>query len=304
MKFYFTVFTPTYNRAHLLPRLYKSLLNQSYKNFEWVIVDDGSTDNTEELIEKWKKEAVVAIIYFKQPNKGRYLAINKGIELASGFLFIILDSDDWFTNNSLGITKQAWEDIPKKERKNFAGIWGLNAHPTGEIVGNNFPKDVFDSNTIEIRTKCNIKGDKAPVTRTDIRKKYKFPKNVGKYCPPSLVWNRIAASYKTRFINKVLQFKEYQREGLSHKGSEKIVKYPKGYHIQYKEYLEIKNLYIPFVFRAKAMVNYIRSSLHGKVSFKKQFLELKRYKLLWILMLPFGIYKYLIDILWKIVKKY
>lgn len=292
---YFTIFTPTYNRAHLLPRAYNSLLTQSFNDFEWLIVDDGSDDDTEELIKTWIQEAPFPIRYYRQENSGKHVAINRGVELALGMLFVILDSDDWLTENSLEITKQAWEDIPESEREEFANIWGLTCYPSGEIIGTKFPEHTFDLNTIEIRTKYGISGDKAPVSRTDVRRIYPFPEHVGKYCRPGLVWNRIAITYKTRFINEVLQIKEYQPGGLSHKGIQKVMDYPEGYRIKSKEYLSITNRYIPWKFRSDAMLEYIRSSFHAGITMREQVLEITPHRLLWLKVLPFGIYTYYID---------
>lgn len=96
-----TIFTPTYNRAHLLPNLYQSLLNQKRVDFEWLIVDDGSTDGTEELVNQWIEEAVLTIRYFRKENSGKHTAINKGVQLAKGELFLIVDSDDVLAENAL-----------------------------------------------------------------------------------------------------------------------------------------------------------------------------------------------------------
>ena len=97
-----TVFTPTYNRAYIIKNLFNSLKNQTFQNFEWIIVDDGSTDNTEEVVKEWLNESLFfKIKYHKQKNGGKHTAINKGLELASGDVFFIIDSDDYITNDAL-----------------------------------------------------------------------------------------------------------------------------------------------------------------------------------------------------------
>ena len=101
-----TVFTPTYNRAYTLERLYKSLLNQTSYDFEWLIVDDGSTDNTSELIKSFQNNQLFDVRYYKQGNGGKHVAINKGVELAEGELFFIVDSDDYLTDDAIAITKK------------------------------------------------------------------------------------------------------------------------------------------------------------------------------------------------------
>ena len=104
----FTVFTPSYNRAHTLDRVYSSLCAQTFTDFEWVIVDDGSTDGTADLVASWRKEHPFPIIYEKQSNQGKHIAVNRGAQLARGELFLIADSDDAFPSNALQIFHKAW----------------------------------------------------------------------------------------------------------------------------------------------------------------------------------------------------
>ena len=108
-----TVFTPTYNRAYILPRLYKSLLRQTNKQFEWIIVDDGSTDNTEEKVNNWIKENKIKIKYYKQENQGKMIAHNKGVEKSEGELFVCVDSDDYLTDNAIEIITKKWLKVRK-----------------------------------------------------------------------------------------------------------------------------------------------------------------------------------------------
>ncbi|MGC9064033.1 MAG: glycosyltransferase family A protein, partial [bacterium] len=113
---YITLFTPTYNREKLLSRLYESIKRQSFSNFEWIIVDDGSTDNTEQIVESWLKESTFDIRYFYQQNSGKHIAINKGVREARGELFFIIDSDDWLGDDSLQDIWQTWQSIPEKQK--------------------------------------------------------------------------------------------------------------------------------------------------------------------------------------------
>ncbi|MGC8972440.1 MAG: glycosyltransferase family A protein, partial [bacterium] len=122
---YITLFTPTYNREKLLSRLYESIKRQSFSNFEWIIVDDGSTDNTEQMVESWLKESTFDIRYFYQQNSGKHIAINKGVREARGELFFIIDSDDWLGDDSLQDIWQTWQSIPEKQKPYFAGVSGL-----------------------------------------------------------------------------------------------------------------------------------------------------------------------------------
>src|SRR5574344_1570411 len=128
-----TVFTPTYNRGHLLQRLYESLCRQTFKDFEWLIVDDGSTDNTADIVKPFIDGKCIHVRYIKQENGGKHRAINHGVREAKGDLFFIVDSDDTIPNNSLNIIYHQYQAI--KRNPIFAGIVGYIAHRTGEIVG-------------------------------------------------------------------------------------------------------------------------------------------------------------------------
>ncbi len=217
-QYIFTMFTPTFNRVHTLYRVYESLTKQTFKlknGFEWLIVDDGSTDETKELIENYKKDAWFPIRYYYQKNSGKYIAINRGIELAKGEFFLIADSDDRFLDNALEILYSTWEGI--KNKNEFSAVEGHCIDPnTGKIIGTKYPKDIFDSNTLELNYKYKIKGEKWGFQKTDILKEYPFPilKNT-KFIPEGIVWLKIARKYKKRCINKVLRIHILENDGIT-----------------------------------------------------------------------------------------
>lgn len=129
-----TVFTATYNRENYLNTLYKSLLNQKYKNFEWLIVDDGSIDGTDELIKKYITEEKINIRYYSQENRGKYKCINKGIDLAKGDLFFIVDSDDFISNDALEKIMLWVQQLKKEDNfKDFIGVAGLKVNYNNNI---------------------------------------------------------------------------------------------------------------------------------------------------------------------------
>lgn len=188
-----TVFTPTYNRAKLLPRLYKSLCKQTYLDFEWLIVDDGSTDNTEEIINKKLeiRKSKFKVKYYKKENGGKHTAINLGVKLADGDLIFIADSDDTLPLNAIETVIKYWNSI--KDDKSFAGVCGLDADPQGRIIGSGLPSEIIDDNSINIRYKLGISGDMKEVFRTDVLREFPLPEIEGeRFCPEMLVWNRIS----------------------------------------------------------------------------------------------------------------
>lgn len=216
----FTVFTPTYNRAHTLPRVYESLKRQTFRDFEWLIVDDGSTDNTRELVEGWQRENPFLIRYFWQENAHKKAAFNRGVQEAHGELFLTLDSDDEALPGALRILNQHWRNIPEAERDRFSAVTGLCIDRAGVVVGSRFPVDVLDSNSLAIRYRYRVKGEKWGFQRTDILRRFPFPEDVQGVVPEGVVWSRIASNYMTRFVNDVLRIYHTETDSITQTGAE------------------------------------------------------------------------------------
>ena len=232
-----TVFTPTYNRAKLLPDLYESLKRQTCKKFEWVIVDDGSTDDTESLVKQWIPQADFSICYTKKENGGKQRAVNLGVQKAKGEYFFIVDSDDILTDNAVE-TALKWFDTIKDE-KGFGGIGGQKGYKNGKAIGESFDGVYLDATSLE-RAKYHITGDKAEIFYTDVLKKFPFPEFEGeKFVPEALVYNRIAqAGYKLRWFNEIVYLAEYLPDGYSANVDRLLISNWKGYSLYVKELIQ------------------------------------------------------------------
>ena len=256
-----TVFTPTFNRAHLLQRLYESLCKQSFHDLEWVVVDDGSTDNTEEIVKSRFDNQNFPIHYFRQENGGKHTAINRGVKEAKGELFLILDSDDSLPADSLKTIAEYFNQV--REDNSFGGVCGYMAHHDGTAIGHGCDKDVLDTNSIDLRYKHHVVGDMCEVFRTSVLREFPFPEIEGeKFCPEALVWNRIATKYKLRVFKHVIYYRDYLDGGLT----DKIVKIRMNSPIaSMMTYAEITRYDIPLRQKIKAAVNYWRFRLcaHG-----------------------------------------
>lgn len=290
-KYYFTVFVPAYNRANTLERLFESVEKQTFRDFELIIVDDGSTDNTKNVVEKFKKKANFPLRYYFQENKGKPSARNLAIIKAKGMLFKTIDSDDFITEDCLETMKSYWESISTSERNDFAGVIGLCAdYKTKKIIGDKFPKEVFDSNHIINRVQYNIKGDKTQCIRTDLLKENLFPVFEGeKFIPESIIWNRIGLNYRFRYVNKILMYKEYKQDGLTRNSLKTSINNKNGSKFYYKEYINdiAPNYKIPFIEMVKKYANYVRFSLHCKFGFLSQNREIKS-RILHLITFPLG----------------
>lgn len=254
-----TVFTPTYNRAKLLNRLYQSLCQQTYEDFEWIIVNDGSKDNTDEVVQSFIAEKKINIHYIRQKNGGKHRAINNGVKEAKGELFFIADSDDWLPFNAIEIVMEQYNSI--KNDNSFGGVCGLDAFDNGEIIGSCIPKDFLDCTTIEAEYKYHIYGDKKEVFKTSVLKEFPFPEYKDeRFSPENLVWNRIATKYKLRYFNKVIYTVEYQLDGISHNIIKERMNSPIASTSYYQELL---NFDIPLKKKIKGAINYWRFRFCG-----------------------------------------
>ena len=253
-----TVFTPTYNRMETLTRLYDSLLNQSYEKFEWVIVDDGSTDETEKLILSFIEDDKIIIKYYKQINRGKHIAINKGLELAEGELFFIVDSDDYLLDNSLERVCFYSKDI--RNDKKYIGVAGFRCYPNGDIIGGKlFPHKVVDSNLLERRHFYKVSADMAHVIKTKLFKEFLFPDIPNEqFVAESIVWNKMSIKYKMRYFNEPIYVGEYLEGGLSHNSIKNRRRNPKYSSLLYREL--VNNPIASSMLKFKSAVNYWRFS--------------------------------------------
>jgi glycosyltransferase involved in cell wall biosynthesis len=281
-----TIFTPTYNRAHLLQRVYDSLLAQTDQNFEWVIVDDGSADNTPELVQQFVDERRIKIVFDKQVNSGKHIAINRGLQLASGELFLILDSDDELTKDAVEKVTTQWNNLLKEpDFEMFGGLVANKSYTNGKGIGNELSYETLDTTIIEYRFHRKITGDKLEVFKTKLIKQYPFPVNGEKFCPEALVWNRIGSKYKFRFFNDSIYLAEYLPDGLT----DRIVTIRKkspGNAATY--YAELATYNIPFAEKIKAGINYWRFCIYDKsTSLSGKFSKINPF--LGLVTMPFGL---------------
>lgn len=209
-----SIFTPTYNRAYILSELYESLVKQTDKNFEWILVDDGSTDNTSELVNKWILESKITIRYIKQKNQGKHIAINTGIEQAEGELFFIVDSDDRLTPNAVETVRDFWNSFTKNE--DYSGIISYRLFPDGRLVGTPLPTDLSHCKLRECNAKYGSVGDKVVIYRTDIFSQYRYPQFENeRFFGESYVFNMIDDEYDMLIMENSVYVFDYQKDGLS-----------------------------------------------------------------------------------------
>ena len=240
-----TIFTPTYNRGYCLENLFNSLKNQTTFDFEWIIVDDGSTDNSEEIITKFKNSCnLFDIIYIKAKHGGKHRAINIAVNKAKGKYFFIVDSDDVIEKDAVEIIINTFDTIKNKEM--FAGIAGCKGYiKKDQIIGSTFNGEYIDATSLE-REKNNIYGDKAEVFYTDLLKKYPFPEFENEFfLSEDVIWKKIAYDgYKIRWFNKIIYRVEYLNDGLSKNLIKNYNASPHGYIYYIKTEIDYKNFNI------------------------------------------------------------
>ncbi len=260
----FTVFTPVYNRAHTLHRVYDSLVSQTFRDFEWLVVDDGSTDASGDLVRAWAGEADFSIRYIRKENGGKHTATNIGVSEALGRFFLTLDSDDACLPEALERLLYHWNSIPEESRDSFSAVTALCMHPDGTIEGTTYPESPFDSDSLQSNYRLGIQGEKWGFQRTDVMRRYPYPEFPGeRFVPESLVWNRIAREYRTRYVNEALRIYYPESDSLSSSVLAIRARSPEGTSLMYNE---LSTAPIPLSDRVKAVINYLRFSLHGRKS--------------------------------------
>lgn len=261
----FSIVTPTYNRGHLLGRVYRGLCRQTLRNFEWIVVDDGSADATKQIITDLVRTSPFPIHYLHQENRGKCVAMNRGIAVAKGYFVGVLDSDDWYQPEALEHCWEMWQQIPLHERDGFVGLTALTADSAGKIVGTEFPHDTFDCDALELRYKHRVLGDKKGFLRTDVLREFPFPEDRGRFVPEGIVWNRIALKYRTRHVNEVWCMVNYQSNGLSASSAETLLIAARAHILFDQEFLALPRR-LPLGVLVRRAASLIRFAMHTKDS--------------------------------------
>lgn len=252
-----TVFTPTYNRGWIIEALYRSLQRQTKNDFEWLVIDDGSTDNTEELFAKWVKENnSFSIRYYKQENKGLIRTFNRGIELAEGEYLSKIDSDDYVIDEYIENILSWINTLTTINRKNkiyaVAGIKGRDSSVPLKGSFPHIPKEGFLDATDLERKIYNLDGDMSEAWSVDVLRKYKLPVwDSEKFAPEQIAFYQIALDgYKIRWFNKIIQICEYQEDGLTKNSWNLVKENPMGYAMMYNQHIFLRKTFSGKLFAA------------------------------------------------------
>lgn len=285
-----TVFTPSYNRAYTLHKCYESLLRQTSKDFTWLIIDDGSSDNTKELVDRWINENKIEINYIYQENQGMHGAHNTAYKNIKTELNVCIDSDDYMPDDAVEKIISFWN---KNKRSDLAGIMALDAYTDGKVIGNKFPNELKESTYFDIYNKYGLKGDKKLIYRSELTTQYPYPIFEGeKYVSLAYKYAKLDSKYKLALMNEVVCNVEYMEDGSSLNMLKQYRRNPKGF-----AFIRIDNMKNPkasLKFKFKECIHYVSSSFISK---NKSFFRESPCKVLTILSLPMGyiLYRYILN---------
>lgn len=281
-----TIFTPTYNRAYCLHQCYESLKKQTSKDFIWLIIDDGSTDNTKELVNKWRTEKIIEIHYHFQKNIGMHGAHNTAYELINTELNVCIDSDDYMPNQAVEKIINTWD---KYGDETMSGIIGLDADPNGKIIGSMLPTNLDSSTLFNLYYKFEVTGDKKLVYRTELTRQFPYPifENE-KYVGLAYKYYMLDQKFKMLLLNEILCVVEYLSDGSSLNMFKQYRKNPKGFSFYRKELMKLS--FTSQKFKFKQAIHFVSSNLMVK---NWRFITESPEKGLTVLAIPFGFFLFL-----------
>lgn len=277
-----TVFTPAYNRAHTLPRTYESLCNQTNKNFVWMIIDDGSTDNTKELVNEWQSvDNGFEIEYFYKKNGGMHTAHNKAYENIKTEINVCIDSDDMMPVDAVDKILTFWE---KYGSDTVAGIVALDADMSGKILGTELPKEITRTTTTKLYGKFGVTGDKKFIYRTDVINSVpEYPEFDGeKLVPLGYKYNLVAQKYEMLLMNEVVCLVDYQQDGSTNTIFKQYLQSPRGFAASNAVAMQYST---SFFDRIKSTVHYIAEC---RIAKDKLWLKKSPKKFVALLLYPLG----------------
>lgn len=285
-----TVFTPTFNRAYTLHKCYESLKRQTSNDFVWLIIDDGSSDNTKEIVDKWIRENKVEIRYHYQKNQGMHGAHNTAYELIDTEINTCIDSDDYMTDDAVENIVDFWN---KNRNRGLAGFVALDAYDNGQVIGTKLPSNISETTYFDIYNTLGVKGDKKFIYRSDLTKLYPYPIFEGeKYVSLAYKYAKLDDDYKLGIMNEVVCIVQYMEDGSSLNMFKQYRRNPKGFAFIRIE--NMKNPRISSINKFKECIHYVSSSIISK---NKKFLKDVPCKLRTILAVPFGtvLYFYILN---------
>lgn len=254
----FSILTATYNRAKYLNKLYESIQENVSSDYEieWLIMNDGSQDNTEEICNKFFDDSSIHVKYFKQENQGKMQAINNLIKYVSGDFIVECDSDDYFVKNALKIISE--KSIILQENKNLYALVFLKNENPKTLSGSKFPFEDEDTRMFDLYFKFGITGEKIIVYKSEIRKKYKYILEDGEnFCTEARMQHKIDLDYNVRCYNQVVVEGEYQSDGYTKNINDIFFRNPKGHYEYFKEILKLDMSGVKFDKRLYAIKHYI-----------------------------------------------
>lgn len=281
-----TVFTPTYNRGYCLGRCYESLKNQTSMDFTWLIIDDGSTDGTKDLVNSWISENRIEIEYIWQENKGMHGAHNTAYEHITTELNVCIDSDDYMPEDAVGKIVTFWK---KYGSEKVSGIVGLDLFTNGQIIGTPLPEEHKTSTLFNLYYKHGVKGDKKLVYRTELTKRYPYPIFTGeKYVGLAYKYYKLDQDYELLIMNEALCVVEYLPDGSSVNMLKQYRKNPMGFSFYRKELMKLP--FVSFMFKVRQAVHYVSSNL---IMNNRGFISEAPNKGITTMVIPFGYLLYL-----------
>jgi glycosyltransferase involved in cell wall biosynthesis len=296
----FTAFTPTRNRAHVLHRVYDSLKAQTFRDFEWLVVDNESTDDTPALMARWQAEADFPIRYIVQENRGVHVSWNRASAEARGELLLFIRSADVIVPTAMERFDAIWRSIPDGERAGYSGVTVNCIDKEERLVGTEFPEPVLDSNSSEIRFRYKVKGEKWGFQRVDIMRAHPLPIVEGYtgYMPEAIIWRAIGRQYKTRFVNERLRI--YWQDQASSISGSRMQDRALGGMLEAEALLNYDMRWFrfdPVEFLRKG-AKYSRCAFHVGRSLRSQVGHLRSLpaRALWLVTVPVGWLIYLVDV--------
>lgn len=290
-----SIFTPAYNRGYIIEKLYRSLQRQSVYDFEWLVINDGSTDNTDDLLQSWlKEENKFPIRYYKQENRGLMASFNTGIELAAGEYLSKIDSDDYVSDDYVDSIIKWLKTIKSSEEVYAVGgvrgteygipIKGSTAWPLVDKKAGYL--DIYDYE----RNHYNLDADMSEAWSVSVLKEFPFPEIPGeKYAPEEIVFNAVAlAGHKVRWFPKIICTCEYQSDGITKNELLVQKKNPLGFSMMWKCKLRLK---MPFKRKLFCLCQAEALAFYGGSI--EQIWKDNDHKLLSALLLPIGFLLYL-----------